>query len=72
VDDLIAAERGCFSMHDPWVTGEELGTGLGAFLGTFRGEMQFSVAYNEAFHRKEEVEEILKRVQEIVVCVLEV
>lgn len=72
VDDLITPQRGTFSMHDAWVTGEELGTGLGAFLGTFRGEMTFSVAYNEAFHGKEEIEKFSKRVQEIVVCVLDV
>jgi hypothetical protein len=71
VDDLIAAQHGALRVHDPWVTGEELGTGLGAFLGTFDGELHLSAAYNEAFHEKSEVEAFLARVQEIVVSVLE-
>jgi hypothetical protein len=71
VDDLIAAQRGDLEVYDPWVTGEELGTGLGAFLGTFRGELHLSAAYNEAFHGKPEVKAFLVRVQEIVGCGLE-
>lgn len=71
VDKLIAAQYGDLRAQDPWVTGEELGTGLGAFLGTFNGELHLSAAYNEAFHEKSEVEAFLARVQEIVVCVLE-
>lgn len=72
VDDLIATQHGALRVHDPWVTGEELGTGLGAFLGTFDGELHLSAAYNETFHEKVEVEAFLARVQEIVVSVLEV
>ena len=71
VDELIAAKRGALRAHDPWVTGEELGTGLGAFLGTFDGELHLSAAYNETFHGKQEVAAFLARVQEIVVSVLE-
>jgi hypothetical protein len=71
VDDLIAAKHGALRVHNPWVTGEELGTGLGAFLGTFEGELHLSAAYNEAFHEKGEVQAFLARVQEIVVNVLE-
>jgi hypothetical protein len=71
VDDLIAAQRGDLEVYDPWVTGEELGTGLGAFLGTFRGELHLSAAYNEAFHGRLEVEAFLARVQEIVGSALE-
>jgi hypothetical protein len=71
VDDLIRSERGDLRVYDPWVTGEELGTGLGAFLGTFRGELHLSAAYNEAFHEKSEVEAFLVRVQEIVERALE-
>lgn len=71
VDDLIAAKHGALRVQDPWVTGEELGTGLGVFLGTFDGELHLSAAYNEAFHGKQEVEAFLVRVQEIVVSVLE-
>lgn len=72
VDEIIAAQHGPLSVQDPWVTGEELGTGLGAFLGTFRGELRLSAAYNETFHERREVEGFLARVQEIVDCVLEV
>lgn len=72
VDELIAAKHGALHVQDPWVTGEELGTGLGAFLGTFDGELHLSAAYNETFHEKQEVEAFLARVQEIVVSVLDV
>lgn len=72
VDELIAAKHGALHVQDPWVTGEELGTGLGAFLGTFDGELHLSAAYNETFHKKQEVEAFLARVQEIVVSVLDV
>jgi len=70
VDDLVAAQYGDLRVHDPWVTGEELGTGIGAFLGTFNGELHLSAAYNEAFHEEAEVKAFLARVQEIVVSVL--
>ncbi|GAB7335058.1 hypothetical protein MBLNU13_g06915t1 [Cladosporium sp. NU13] len=72
VDELIANKHGALRVHDPWVTGEELGTGLGAFLGTFAGELHLSAAYNETFHGKQEVEAFLARVQEIVVSVLDI
>jgi len=72
VDNLIAAQHGTLRVHDPWVTGEELGTGLGAFLGTFNDELHLSAAYNETFHGKSEVEAFLRRVQEIVICVLDI
>ena len=72
IDELIAAKHGALRVQDPWVTGEELGTGLGAFLGTFDGDLHLSVAYNETFHGKEEVEAFLARVQEIVASVLDV
>ena len=55
VDRIIEARRGVFEVHDPWVTGEELGTGLGVFLGTWEGELRVSVAWNEAWHEEEEV-----------------
>lgn len=66
VDDIIPPQRNDISVRNPWVTGEELGSGLGAFLGSYRGELHLSVAYNDAFHRKPGIEAFLKRCQEIV------
>lgn len=54
MDKIIQPRRSVFELDDPWVTGEELGTGLGLFLGTFKGELFFSVAYNDARHNIEE------------------
>lgn len=54
VDKIIQPCRSVFKLDDPWVTGEELGTGLGLFLGTFKGELSFSIAYNDARHNIEE------------------
>lgn len=72
VDDLIAASYGgVLEVGDPWVTGEELGSGLGVFLGTFVGELGLSAAFNEAFHTEKEVRGFLERLQEIVMCVLD-
>lgn len=72
VDDVIAATYGGFlEVGDPWVTGEELGSGLGVFLGTFGGELGLSAAFNEAFHTERGVKIFLERVQEIVRCVLD-
>lgn len=61
VDRIISPERGGISSYNPWVTGEELGTGLGLFLGSFRGELCLSAAFNEAWHTREEVEGFLAR-----------
>lgn len=55
IDGIIRPEQGPFRVHSPWVTGEELGTGLGVFLGTFRGRLELSAAYNDAWHDEEEV-----------------
>jgi len=72
MDDLISAKYGgVLEVGDPWVTGEELGTGLGVFLGTFGGELGLSAAFNEAFHTESEVRGFLERLQEIVTCVLD-
>ncbi|KAM7198990.1 hypothetical protein V8F33_004727 [Rhypophila sp. PSN 637] len=46
--------------YNPWVTGEELGTGLGLFLGTFRGQLEISAAYNSAWHDEVGVEDFLR------------
>ncbi|KAK3986209.1 hypothetical protein QBC44DRAFT_297650 [Cladorrhinum sp. PSN332] len=66
IDRLIDSQVGNVSVSQPWVTGEELGTGLGLFLGTFRGELELSAAYNDAWHGKEEVQGFLSRCEEIV------
>lgn len=66
IDPIIPPSKGAFEAHDPWVTGEELGTGLGLFLGTYRDQLTLSAAYNDAFHGEAEVIDLLKRCQEIV------
>ncbi|KAK5655241.1 hypothetical protein OQA88_5808 [Cercophora sp. LCS_1] len=66
VDRIISPERGGISAYNPWVTGEELGTGLGLFLGSFRGELCLSAAFNEAWHTREEVDDFLGRCERIV------
>lgn len=62
IDKLICPvwEASGVRVYEPWVTGEELGTGFGVFLGTFRGRLEVSVAFNEAWHGREEVEEFLE------------
>lgn len=57
---------GGIEVHNPWVTGEELGNGLGLFLGTFRDELELSAAYNDAWHDRGEVEDFLERCQRVV------
>jgi len=66
VDRIVKSEHGEISLYDPWVTGEELGTGLGLFLGTFRGELCLSGAYNDAWHDREEVLGFLERCRDVV------
>ncbi|KAK4443410.1 hypothetical protein QBC34DRAFT_477655 [Podospora aff. communis PSN243] len=66
VDRIIAPQRGVVRVDAPWVTGEELGTGLGLFLGTFRGVLELSAAYNEAWHGREEVQGFLERCERVV------
>lgn len=66
LDKVIRHNYGSFSMDTPWVTGEELGTGLGAFLDTWKGRLTLSAAYNDAWHGKEEVLDVLNRCNEIV------
>ncbi|KAF3046023.1 hypothetical protein E8E12_010394 [Didymella heteroderae] len=61
LDNVIAPQHGAFSTKNPWVTGEELGTGIGVFLGTWQGQLQLSAAYNEAWHDREEVRGFLER-----------
>ena len=61
VDRIIEPVRGVVEAGDPWVVGEELGSGLGCFLGTWRGRLTLSAAWNESWHGKEEVEGFLER-----------
>ncbi|KAM7212870.1 hypothetical protein V8F06_011768 [Rhypophila decipiens] len=52
--------------YNPWVTGEELGTGLGLFLGTFRSQLEISAAYNSAWHDRFGVEDFLRKCVDVV------
>ncbi|OQE38650.1 hypothetical protein PENCOP_c008G02504 [Penicillium coprophilum] len=67
VDNILAPTHGQFELESPWVTGEELGTGLGLFLSTFRGCMCLSAAYNDAWHDKNEVAKFVRECNELVV-----
>ncbi|KAF2800717.1 hypothetical protein K505DRAFT_320252 [Melanomma pulvis-pyrius CBS 109.77] len=70
IENIIAPKHGLFELHNPWVTGEELGTGLGVFLGTWGGQLCLSAAYNAAWHDDKEVLEYLKNCMSIVLkCV---
>jgi hypothetical protein len=66
LDSMIAPQRGAFAAKDPWVTGEELGTGIGLFLSTWQGRLQLSAAYNEAWHSRAEVEDFMEECSAIV------
>lgn len=66
IDNIVAPTHGLFEIDSPWVTGEELGTGLGLFLGTFRGRTCLSAAYNDAWHDENEVSGFLKDCHELV------
>ncbi|CAI7676846.1 unnamed protein product [Penicillium manginii] len=59
LDKVIRHSYGSFSVENPWVTGEELGTGLGVFLDTWKGRLTLSAAYNDAWHGKKEVLDVL-------------
>lgn len=65
IDRIIPSRTGAISVFDPWVTGEELRSGLGLFLGTYREELCLSAAYNDAWHDKEEVENCLSMCMDI-------
>ncbi|KAJ5825336.1 hypothetical protein N7474_002474 [Penicillium riverlandense] len=66
IDNIISPTQGLFELDVPWVTGEELGTGLGLFLGTFRGRTYLSAAYNDAWHNETEVMEFLSKCNSLV------
>jgi hypothetical protein len=72
IDNLIPPQLGPFEVENPWVTGEELGTGLGLFVGTFRGRMSLSAAYNDAWHDKAEVMNFVEKCHTLVLTCLEV
>ncbi|KAJ5468140.1 hypothetical protein N7475_005892 [Penicillium sp. IBT 31633x] len=61
VDKILSPTHGNFELDDPWVTGEELGTGLGVFLGTYRGSLCLSAAYNDIWHDEAEVRGFLDK-----------
>lgn len=61
IDSIMRPSYGAVELHSPWVTGEELGSGVGTFLGTFRGELAFSAAYNDAWHDRVEAEDFLRQ-----------
>ncbi|KAM0274300.1 hypothetical protein ACHAQH_007974 [Verticillium albo-atrum] len=66
VDTIVSPKSGAFEVHDAWVTGEELGTGLGMFLGSFNGRMCLSAAYNDAWHEEADVSSFLQRSKDVV------
>jgi hypothetical protein len=65
LDKVIRHSYGSFSVENPWVTGEELGTGLGVFLDTWKGRLTLSAAYNDAWHGKKEVLDVLNGCNDI-------
>jgi hypothetical protein len=67
VDKILSSKHGAFNLESPWVTGEELGTGLGLFLGTFRGRLCLSAAYNDAWHDESGAMKVLRDCNELVV-----
>jgi hypothetical protein len=60
MENFINPEHGAFKVYNPWVTGEELGTGLGVYLGTWKGQLCISAAYNDAWHDESETVEYLR------------
>jgi hypothetical protein len=72
IDNLVPSQLGPFEVENPWVAGEELGTGLGVFLGTFRGRMCLSAAYNDAWHDKAEVMNFVEKCHTLVLTCLKI
>ncbi|KAK0390709.1 hypothetical protein NLU13_0212 [Sarocladium strictum] len=66
LDRVIPPDQGVVRVYDPWVTGEELRSGLGLFLGTYRGELCLSAVYNEAWQSEEGTREFLEACKRIV------
>ncbi|KAK9350788.1 hypothetical protein V1523DRAFT_428700 [Lipomyces doorenjongii] len=72
IDKIIPERYGAIEIHSPWVAGEELGNGFGLFLGTFRGCMELSIAYNDAWHTKEEAVSFIAKCNTLVLQFLDV
>ncbi|PTU23589.1 hypothetical protein P175DRAFT_0455566 [Aspergillus ochraceoroseus IBT 24754] len=70
LDKTISPIHGAFELDNPWVTGEELGTGLGLFLGTWRGRLTLSAAFNDAWHTRNEALAFLDRCNVITIQAL--
>lgn len=66
IDRMVPTQIGDLNVHNPWVTGEELGPGIGLFLGTFRGELELSAAFNAAWHDVSEIDGYLNDIQGVV------
>ncbi|KAI9170660.1 putative amidase [Paramyrothecium foliicola] len=66
LDSIIKAQQGPISVDNPWVTGEELRSGLGLFLGAFKGQLSLSAAYNDAWHDEKEIRGFLKHCLKLV------
>ena len=66
IDNVMAHQHGAIEVSNPWVTGEELRSGLGLFLGSFRGRLSLSAAYNDAWHDEETTMRFLGRCLDIV------
>ncbi|KAL2202160.1 hypothetical protein CC79DRAFT_1401848 [Sarocladium strictum] len=66
VDRIMPPSREAVEIYEPWVTGEELRSGVGLFLGTYRGELCLSAAYNEAWQGEDAVMEFLEGCKRIV------
>ncbi|TAQ84234.1 hypothetical protein B7494_g7432 [Chlorociboria aeruginascens] len=66
IDKIIKPQHRDFQLSNPWVTGEELSTGVGIFLGTWIGELTLSAVYNEAYHEKEDIIGFLENVKRVV------
>lgn len=72
IDRIISERYGAIDIFSPWVTGEELGAGFGLFLGTFRGCMELSIAYNDAWHTKEEAISFISKCNALVLQLLDI
>jgi hypothetical protein len=70
IENLLSPTHGQFELNDPWVTGDELGTGLGLFLGTFRGRMSLSAAFNDAWHDGNDAKDFVTRCNNLVIEML--
>ncbi|KAH7116839.1 hypothetical protein B0J11DRAFT_592857 [Dendryphion nanum] len=64
IDDVIAPVHGdgVFVVGEPWVTGEELGTGMGVFLGSWEGGLRVGIVWNDAWYQGGEGRGVLEGV----------